>query len=54
MVYFEDIGGGQVRVRFSQSGWGEGKDWDQGFAYFDQAWGWVMEQLEAHFEGEVG
>jgi uncharacterized protein YndB with AHSA1/START domain len=54
VVYFEDIGGGRVRVRFSQSGWEEGENWDQGFAYFDKAWGWVMEQLEAHFEAEAG
>jgi uncharacterized protein YndB with AHSA1/START domain len=49
-VRFEDLGDGTVHVDFMQSGWGEGEDWDAGYAYFDEAWGYVLNRLKEHFE----
>jgi len=49
VVRIDDLGDGTVRVRLDQLGWQEGEDWDKGYAYFDKAWGWVMEQLRGHF-----
>jgi len=51
VVLFDDLGDGTVRVRFAQHGWGDGADWDAGWAYFDAAWSKVLERLKAHFEG---
>lgn len=39
---FAPAGENATRVRFTQLGWGEGRDWDQAFEYFDQAWGAVV------------
>jgi uncharacterized protein YndB with AHSA1/START domain len=39
-----------VRVRFAQSGWQEGEDWDQGWAYFDRAWDFVLNTMKEHLE----
>ncbi len=52
VVLFDSLDEGRVRVRFAQHGWQDGEDWDAGYAYFDEAWSWVLGQLEAHFEGE--
>lgn len=42
------------RVAMTQSGWGEGDDWDEGFAYFDRAWELVLRRLRHRFvEGPV-
>ena len=30
-------------------GWGSGDKWDQSFAYFDRAWGRVLENLAKRF-----
>lgn len=49
-VRFEDLGDGRVHVDFTQSGWKEGEDWDAGYAYFDEAWGFVLSRLKEHFE----
>lgn len=46
VLRFEDLGESRTRVKFTQLGWQEGPDWDQGYAYFDQAWSRVMEQLK--------
>lgn len=37
-----------TRVRLTQLGWGEGPRWDELRAYFDRAWGAVLEALRAH------
>jgi hypothetical protein len=37
-------------LRFSQTGWGVGGQWDEGFAYFADAWGnWVLPRLAYRF-----
>jgi uncharacterized protein YndB with AHSA1/START domain len=50
VVLFDDLRDGTVRVRFAQHGWGEGADWDAGWAYFDAAWNKVLERLKAQLE----
>lgn len=49
-VRFEEIGNGRVRVDFTQAGWQEGEDWDAGYAYFDEAWSFVLDRLQASLE----
>ena len=51
VVLLTDLGDGRVRVRLAQHGWQEGEDWEAGWAYFDAAWGSVLELLEQSFEG---
>ncbi len=50
VVRFDRVGEERTRVRFAQHGWQEGEDWEAGYAYFDEAWGWVLGQLKRHFE----
>jgi len=50
VVRFDNAGTG-TRVRFSQIGWQEGEDWDAGYAYFDQAWDYVLQAMKQHLEG---
>lgn len=40
---------GATEVRLVHSGWGDGGQWDQAFAYFDRAWGNVLANLEKRF-----
>ncbi|OGU35442.1 MAG: hypothetical protein A2068_07890 [Ignavibacteria bacterium GWB2_35_6b] len=35
---FEDLGNNKTKIVFTQSGWGEGEDWDKGYGYFEKAW----------------
>ena len=53
VVLFDAVDDEHVRVRFAQHGWQDGADWDTGYAYFDEAWSWVLGQLEAHFAKTV-
>lgn len=50
VVLLDELGEGQVRVRFAQHGWGEGEDWDAGYAYFDRAWSYVLQRLKETLE----
>jgi uncharacterized protein YndB with AHSA1/START domain len=50
VVLFEDLGGEGIRVRLAQHGWQEGEEWERGFAYFDEAWGYVLEGLKRTLE----
>jgi len=38
VLRFKDLGNNKTKVIFTQSGWGEGEDWDKGYEYFDYAW----------------
>jgi len=49
VVRFEPAGEAQTQVRLTHSGWGDGGQWDQSFAYFDKAWGGVLANLEKRF-----
>lgn len=35
---FHALEGNRTRFTFRQDGWGEGGQWDEGFAYFERAW----------------
>lgn len=52
VLRFDDAGPGKTRVRFWHAGWKDGKDWDEGYAYFDKAWGNVLNQLKQKYKGE--
>lgn len=49
-VRLEEAGAAKTRVRFTQTGWGEGPDWDKAFAYFETAWDVVLGRLKLRFE----
>ncbi len=50
VVEFEEIGPESTRVRLTHLGWGDGADWDEVYAYFDKAWGSVLEAMRKHIE----
>lgn len=50
VLRFEPLGEGQTRVRLHHSGWGDGGEWDKALAYFDRAWGAVLDNLQKRYE----
>jgi uncharacterized protein YndB with AHSA1/START domain len=42
VVELEPAGPRQTHLRFTHLGWGEGKDWDTAYEYFDHAWNAVV------------
>jgi uncharacterized protein YndB with AHSA1/START domain len=48
-VRMKSAGEGVTEVHLVHSGWGDGGQWDQAFAYFDRAWGNVLANLEKRF-----
>lgn len=48
VVQFEEAADG-VRVTLSHLGWGDGRDWDAVFGYFEQAWSLVLARLQRRF-----
>jgi uncharacterized protein YndB with AHSA1/START domain len=48
-VEFNALGEGQTLVALEQTGWHDGKAWDEGFEYFASAWGVVLARLERSF-----
>lgn len=53
-VRFAPTAAGGTRVTVRQTGWRSGEDWDQGYAYFDRAWGVVLDRLRRRFaEGPI-
>jgi uncharacterized protein YndB with AHSA1/START domain len=51
VVRLADVDGKSTRVRLHHTGWGEGGEWDQTYAYFDRAWGNVLANLKKRHEG---
>ncbi len=49
VVRIRPAGEGLTEVRLVHSGWGEGGQWDQAYAYFDKAWGSVLDKLGKRF-----
>jgi uncharacterized protein YndB with AHSA1/START domain/uncharacterized protein YciI len=49
VLEFEKLEGGRTRVKFAQLGFGSGAEWDEYYAYFDRAWGSVLENLAKKF-----
>ncbi|HUP97816.1 MAG TPA: SRPBCC domain-containing protein [Usitatibacter sp.] len=44
----------ETHLRLTHTGWGDGGEWDQAFAYFERAWGTVLGNLQKRFaEGPV-
>lgn len=43
----ESAGDGRTRLTFTHGGWGQGREWDAAFDYFDTAWnGFVLPMLQ--------
>ena len=54
VVTFQFLPPHSTRVRLTQGGWKSGAAWDKGYAYFDRAWGNVLENLKRRFaEGPI-
>ena len=50
VVRFEPVGTNETRVTLHHTGWGDGGEWDQTYAYFDRAWTNVLNNLKKRFE----
>ncbi len=50
VVRLEPLGDKLTRITLHHSGWGDGGEWDQAYAYFDRAWGNVLGNLKKRFE----
>lgn len=50
VVRFEAVDERSTRVRLHHTGWGDGGQWDQAYAYFDRAWGNVLANLKKRHE----
>lgn len=50
ILRFEPVDAGHTRVRLHHTGWGDGGEWDQTYAYFDRAWNKVLGNLKQRFE----
>lgn len=51
VLTFLDAGPGRTKVRLVHTGFLDGPDWDDYMAYFERAWGYVLELLRDHYEG---
>ncbi len=50
VVRFEPLAARETRVSLHHTGWGDGGEWDQAYAYFDRAWGNVLANLKKRFD----
>ena len=50
VVRFAAVDDKTTRVTLHHTGWGEGGQWDQAFAYFDRAWGNVLDNLKKRYD----
>ena len=50
VVRLEPVDAGHTRVRLHHTGWGDGGEWDEAYAYFDRAWGVVLGNLKKRFD----
>lgn len=46
VVTFEAISENESKVKLTHLGWLDGDDWNKTYEYFDQAWGFVLDNLE--------
>jgi uncharacterized protein YndB with AHSA1/START domain len=54
VVRFAPVDDNSTRVTLHHVGWGDGGEWDKTYAYFDRAWGRVLENLQKrHTAGPV-
>ncbi|MCA9944044.1 MAG: alpha/beta fold hydrolase [Anaerolineales bacterium] len=53
-IRFYPLPGKRTRLVLTHTGWGEGAEWDEAFAYFGQVWQTVvLERLKKHLAGEA-
>lgn len=52
VVTFEELSPTSTRLRLSQSGFGDGGEWDTAYDYFNGAWARVLNRLVARYGGE--
>ena len=50
VVRFEPLADKLTRVTLHHTGWGDGGEWDEAYAYFDRAWGAVLANLKKRFD----
>jgi uncharacterized protein YndB with AHSA1/START domain len=50
VVRFVPVDDTHTRVTLHHTGWGDGGEWDQTYAYFDRAWGFVLTNLKKRFD----
>jgi len=50
VVLFEEIDEDTVQVQLHALGWQRGRDWQEGWAYFDSAWGHVLDTMKRKLE----
>jgi uncharacterized protein YndB with AHSA1/START domain/uncharacterized protein YciI len=50
VVKFKELAPKSVKVTLSHMGWGDGPDWDKTYAYFNEAWPFVLDSLKQRFE----
>jgi len=50
VVRFEPLSDRLTKVTLHHTGWGDGGEWDQTFAYFDRAWTAVLGNLKKRFD----
>ena len=50
VVRFEPLSAQSTKVTLHHTGWGDGGQWDQAYAYFDRAWGGVLGNLKKRFD----
>lgn len=49
VVRFAPVDDKSTRVTLHHVGWGDGGEWDKTYAYFDRAWGRVLENLQKRY-----
>ncbi|HEY4080427.1 MAG TPA: SRPBCC domain-containing protein [Burkholderiaceae bacterium] len=50
IIRFEAVDATHTRVTLHHTGWGDGGQWDQTYAYFDKAWTRVLGNLQNSYE----
>ena len=50
VVRFEPLGEKLTRVSLHHTGWGDGGEWDQAYAYFERAWPAVLGNMKKRFD----
>ena len=50
VVRFVPLTDRTTRVSLHHTGWGDGGQWNQAYAYFDRAWGSVLSNLQKRFD----
>lgn len=54
VVHFEPVGPDRTRVEFVSLGWGDGPDWEESRAFFEEGNAWTFRQLEKVAPGSSG